>query len=402
MPSTAWTTAPLAMSPRSVGKCFTSLSTCRIGPPGRTGATSFDERTWLTPHLRPWRDRPSRLFRRLRQPARDQVLVGLVGERRHRRADVHHVWAPGGEPAPGRRVGEARHPPGDHLQRARYLLLASGGRPAALACTDAAASAKISATGATSTSCPAYITPTRSQICATTPRSCVISTIVVRSRVPQIPQQIEHLRLDRDVERGRRLVRQHERRARWPAPSRSRRAGACRRRGGAARRRTAAPARGCRPPQQLERAFASPARRSRRGARVIVSATCSPTGNVGSSDVMGSWKIMLIRSPRSLRSSSGGKAQQLEALGSGPTRRRERSPARAPSAPSRASSCRSPTRRRARRSRPRTTESDTSLTAETRPSSVANPTSTCSSASRSLTRSPPPGPGANVARRRRS
>ena len=59
---------------------------------------------------------------------------------------------------------------------------------------------------------PAYITSTRSAIPATTPMSCVISTTDDRVRVRSSRDQLEDLRLDRDVERGRRLVRdQHPR-----------------------------------------------------------------------------------------------------------------------------------------------------------------------------------------------
>ena len=59
---------------------------------------------------------------------------------------------------------------------------------------------------ATSTICPAYMTATRCAIPATTPRSCVMSRIdIPRSRLERA-QQIEHLRLDRHVERGGRLV----------------------------------------------------------------------------------------------------------------------------------------------------------------------------------------------------
>ena len=53
---------------------------------------------------------------------------------------------------------------------------------------------------------PAYITFTRSQVPATTPRSCVISSVAVLELLRQALHQFEHLRLDGHVERGGRLV----------------------------------------------------------------------------------------------------------------------------------------------------------------------------------------------------
>ena len=61
-------------------------------------------------------------------------------------------------------------------------------------------------TSACSTISPAYITATRSHISATTPRSWVIRMIAVPVCVAEVPHQVEDLGLDRDVERGRRLV----------------------------------------------------------------------------------------------------------------------------------------------------------------------------------------------------
>jgi hypothetical protein len=85
---------------------------------------------------------------------------------------------------------------------------------------------------------PAYITTTRSATSATTPRSCVISTIAAPTSVLQVAHELEDLRLH------------SSRRARWsarprsaasgrrPAPWRSSRAGACRPRAGAGTRVT--------------------------------------------------------------------------------------------------------------------------------------------------------------------
>ena len=78
-----------------------------------------------------------------------------------------------------------------------------------------------------------------------------------RSSRLQLAQQVEDLRLDRDVERGRRLVGDQQRRARRRAPSRSSRAGACRPRAGADSRRRGARASGMRTRrEQLDRALA--------------------------------------------------------------------------------------------------------------------------------------------------
>ena len=57
---------------------------------------------------------------------------------------------------------------------------------------------------------PAYITLIRWVIPATTPRSWVIRIIAVPVSVGQAAEELEDLRLDRDVERRRRLVGDHQ------------------------------------------------------------------------------------------------------------------------------------------------------------------------------------------------
>ena len=57
-----------------------------------------------------------------------------------------------------------------------------------------------------STTRPAYITIVRSTVSLTTPRSCVISSSAMPRIRRQLGDQVEHLRLHRDVERRRRLV----------------------------------------------------------------------------------------------------------------------------------------------------------------------------------------------------
>ena len=114
-------------------------------------------------------------------------------------------------------------------------------------CRDGAAARTASRRGACSTTWPAYITTTSSQVSATTPRSCVMSRIAMPSSRLQRAEQLEDLRLDRDVERGGRLVGDEQRRAGRRAPSRSSRAAACRPRAGADSRARAARDRRCRP-----------------------------------------------------------------------------------------------------------------------------------------------------------
>ena len=88
---------------------------------------------------------------------------------------------------------------------------------------------------------------------ATTPRSWVIRIIAALRARPGSLEHLEHLRLDRDVERGRRLVGDQQRRDRWRSPSRSSPAGACRPRTRAGTGRRAAPGSGCRRVEQLDR-----------------------------------------------------------------------------------------------------------------------------------------------------
>ena len=77
----------------------------------------------------------------------------------------------GGAPGAGTRAGDGRQPcsPAPVAQRG---IVAEQRRGVA----DAAGAANSAATGAVSTMRPAYITATRSQISATTPRSCVMSS----------------------------------------------------------------------------------------------------------------------------------------------------------------------------------------------------------------------------------
>ena len=82
----------------------------------------------------------------------------------------------------------------------------SGSSAAASACRGACGSWKIASTGPRSTSRPRYITTTSSAISAITPMSWVIRITARPRSCLQLADQVEDLRLRRDVERGRRLV----------------------------------------------------------------------------------------------------------------------------------------------------------------------------------------------------
>ena len=130
------------------------------------------------------------------------------------------------------------------------------------------------------------------------PRSCEISRIAVFSSAAKPFSSVEHLRLDRHVERGRRLVGDQQASDCRPPPSRSSRAGAFRRRTGGDRRRRALPDAECR------RAAASraPSRAARPrligSCSMIASPIWSPMVITGFSELIGSWKIIAMSRPR--------------------------------------------------------------------------------------------------------
>ena len=119
-------------------------------------------------------------------------------------ADGDRVRAARMEAAAGRHGGRRRHRPG--ITGSRTCAAPSAWQRAAGAYRDAAAARRERATGAISTISPAYITTTRSAMRAITPMSWVMSRIAVPCARPQLLHQAQDLRLDRDVERGRRLV----------------------------------------------------------------------------------------------------------------------------------------------------------------------------------------------------
>ena len=130
----------------------------------------------------------------------------------------------------------------------------------------------MSRTSPSSTTRPAYITTTRSAISATTPRSCVMNRIDHAQLSLELAHQVEDLRLDGHVQRGRRLVGDQQFGMAGRGPSRSSRAAACRRTSGAGSSMRAARDRECRP---------GPASRSRASTRVprVLMRWCSATAS---------------------------------------------------------------------------------------------------------------------------
>ena len=117
----------------------------------------------------------------------------------------------------------------------------------------------------------------------------------------QAAQQVQHLRLDRHVERGRRLVGDEQRADCRRAPGRSWRAGACRRTSGAGNRRAAAPPRGSRRVPACAGPAGAPRPADTRSCSRIISTIWSPTVKSGLRLVIGSWKIIAISRPRMAR-----------------------------------------------------------------------------------------------------
>ena len=86
--------------------------------------------------------------------------------------------AAGVEPAAGRRVGRRRQVAGEQDPLPAVLhhrVRAPAPRTATPGCTGAAARRTAPRTSASSTSAPRYITPTRSEMCRTTARSCAMT-----------------------------------------------------------------------------------------------------------------------------------------------------------------------------------------------------------------------------------
>ena len=279
-------------------------------------------------------------------------VADLVPRRRRAAAQIPRVIAALGETAAAEFARQRRHAAADHRQRLAAAVRCRAANRTACANRDARGCAKNCSRDAVSTISPAYMTATRCAISATTARSCVISSIDMPRLALQFAQQIEYLRLDRDVERGGRLVGDQQL---GIARERDRDHHALLHAAGQLERifaRGAAPDRGCRP----RRAVRSRARRARR-PRVRYAAPASrrsarPTVITGFRLSIGSWKIMATRRPRTSRIAISGLRQQVLA---GELDRCRRRPARhratGASPTMRSSTCRSPIRRAARRFR---------------------------------------------------
>ena len=117
--------------------------------------------------------------------------------------------------------------------------------------------------------------------------------------VLELGEQREDLILDRDVERGRRLVGEQQLRPARRSRSRSSPAGACRRSARAGRSRAAASRRrDADVVEQLDRARPRAARPPRPSFTRSVSAIWSPIVKTGFRQLVGSWKIIAISRPR--------------------------------------------------------------------------------------------------------
>ena len=168
---------------------------------------------------------------------------------------------------------------------------------------------------------PAYITAMSSARRETTARSCVIQIGAEPRRGPA-SHLVENLRLDRDVERGGWLVGDDQRR---PVQHRDRDGHALAHAAGELVRIGARRSAGAGMPtipstaRHGARAF-GPRRRDHAPARSSI--ICVSTGRTGLSVIIGSWKIIAIRRPRSLRSSSRSATARDRCPRSGRARRR--------------------------------------------------------------------------------
>ena len=163
----------------------------------------------------------------------------------------------------------------------------------------------------------------------------------------EVAQQRQDLRLCHDVERGDRLVGQHQLRPARQAPSRSSRAAAC-------RPRARAGSRGARSPGMPTASSSSVTRP--RPSVVDVSFSCrrigsrswSPMRCTGFRAFIAPWKTTEIFRQRSSLELLFGQRQDIDAAERGCARSRWRSPAAAAGSRARSSSSRSRTRRPAR------------------------------------------------------
>ena len=237
-PSTAWTRADLA--PRAA-PCADREVLHEVARPRASGVA--DAR--VTPAAGSPADRRARAARACSRRS-SQQRSRWAGPRRAPRA-------PGSSSHCVERVRAARR--GSGIRRAGRSATAACPRSSAAApawagrgagstragptCTGAAGRRRSRRASPCSTIRPAYMTDDPSAMSATTPRSWVIRITAESNSSLQPLDQLEDLRLDRHVERGRRLVGDQDARGCRRAPWRSSRAGASRRRTGAGSRRRA-------------------------------------------------------------------------------------------------------------------------------------------------------------------
>ena len=284
------------------------------------------------------------MTRRVRRPraagcsrSHRSITCGQRGAKRTARRAYREV----GRASRDRRAGARRGAP-------------SASTGSAPACTGVAGARRAPRVGASSTISPAYMTATRSA----TSRDDGEVVGDQEHRHPQLGlelcDQLEDLRLHRHVERRRRLVGEQQLGFAGRAPSRSLPAAACRPTARAGSSRTAGGRRGCEPARASTTASSVAAARLMLRCALIASTICEPIVNSGSSEVIGSWKTIEMRSPRISRSSesrAGGEVLPVEhdlARDDPPERLRQQPHDRE----RQSSSCPSPTRPRGRASRP--------------------------------------------------
>ena len=198
-PSTARTWPTVRRStPRRIGKCLRDAGASTSERAGRGRRRRRSRRHWapssVSSSTRMQRARVAVADRRAARPARGRALG---------RSRTGTAGGSGSRSASRRRSGTT---PGIDANRSPCRARPAASPRAALRCTGAAGARTASSTVASSTTWPAYITTTRSQRSATTPRSWVTKITAIPSSRLERSQQVEDLRLHGHVERGRRLV----------------------------------------------------------------------------------------------------------------------------------------------------------------------------------------------------
>ena len=206
---------------------------------------------------------------------------------------------------------------------------------------------------ATSTICPAYISATCCAMPDTTARSCVISSRPMPCSFCSCLQQVEDLRLDGHVERRGRLVGDQEVGLGRPASSRSSRAASGRRSCGTGTRRCGARARGCRPCRSHSIALARAAAPRSAVWRLdrLDDLLADAHHRVQAGRRLLEDHADAAAAHRAHAATRAGASTSWPSSATAPVGDARRSRAAGASAPARSCSCRSPTRRPARRSR---------------------------------------------------